>query len=342
MLSPRPAAAFIAAHRSAFTAYNTTVNRRTFITAAASLAAGAGAQSASIPIIDTHIHLFDPRRPEGVPWPDKNNRVLYRPALPERYRQIAAPLGIVGAIEVECSPWLEDNQWVLDVAAKDTMIVGTVGNLEPGHPDFRKHLERFHRNPLFRGIRYGSLWGRDLGARLAKPEFVAGLKALAQADLSLDVAGPTPPVIAAVVRVSDLVPGLRIIVDHLPQAAVPSEPSVRRTFDSNVRELGTRPQVYVKLSEVLQRVDGKVPTDVSFYRAKLDELCGIFGEDRVIYGSDWPNSDQWAPYEQVLRVVRDYFASKDRATAEKYFWKNSVAAYRWMKRAPDQPQAISG
>ena len=97
-------------------------------------------------------------------------------ALPARYRSIAEPLGIRGAIEVECSPWLEDNQWVLDVAAGDKIIVGTVGDLEPGKPEFGKQLERFHRNPLFRGIRYGNLWNRDLGVEVAKPEFVAGLE----------------------------------------------------------------------------------------------------------------------------------------------------------------------
>ena len=50
----------------------------------------AGAQAASIPIIDTHIHLFDTRRPQGVPWPDKKDAILYQPALPDRYRKIAA------------------------------------------------------------------------------------------------------------------------------------------------------------------------------------------------------------------------------------------------------------
>src|SRR5882724_2883242 len=103
------------------------------------------------PIIDTHIHLFDPTRPQGVPWPPSDSSI-YKPALPGRFRQLAEPLGVRGAIEVECSPWLEDNQWVLDVAAKDKIIVGTIGNLEPGKPDFRKHLERLHKNPLFRGI----------------------------------------------------------------------------------------------------------------------------------------------------------------------------------------------
>ena len=44
----------------------------------------------------------------------------------------------------------------------DTIVVGVVGNLEPGKPDFAEMLGRYHKNPLFRGIRYGNLWGRDL------------------------------------------------------------------------------------------------------------------------------------------------------------------------------------
>jgi L-fuconolactonase len=302
------------------------VNRRTFLSAAAS-AASADADTA-IPIIDTHIHLFDPARPQGVPWPAKDNAVLYQPALPERYRKIAAPLGVTGAIEVECSPWLEDNQWVLDVAAKDKTILGTVGNLEPGKPDFRKHLDRFHRNPLFLGIRYGNLWGRDLGAELSNPTFVSDLKALSDAGLELDTANPNAALIADVLRLTDRVPTLRIVVDHLPQMA--PAPSFR--------ELAKRPQVYVKVSEVLRREDGRVPLDLAFYRSRLDELWDVFGEDRLIYGSDWPNSDQWGPYPRVLSVVREYFNGKGGMASEKYFWRNSIAAYRWVKRAANQPQ----
>jgi hypothetical protein len=63
--------------------------------------------AAAIPIIDTHIHLFDPARPQGVPWPPKNNPVAYKPALPARFREVTKDLGIVGAIAVECSPWLK-------------------------------------------------------------------------------------------------------------------------------------------------------------------------------------------------------------------------------------------
>jgi L-fucono-1,5-lactonase len=318
--------------------YNTRVDRRTFLGAAAGATlCGAPALAAPIPIIDTHIHLFDPTRPQGVPWPNKDNAVLYQPALPGRYRKIATPLGIVGAIEVEASPWLEDNQWVLDVAAKDTIIVGTVGDLEPGKPEFRKHLERFHRNPLFRGIRYGNLWGRNLGAEISKPQFLGDIKALAEAGLELDTANQTPALIADVVRLTDAVPNLRVVIDHLPQLQPPAEAAARSAHQANLRELAKRPQVYVKVSEVLRRVDGKVPNSLSFYRPRLDELWDMFGPDRLIYGSDWPNSDQWAPYPQVLSVVREYFTAKGPAAAEKFFWKNSAAAYRWIKREAGQP-----
>jgi hypothetical protein len=86
---------------------------------------------ATMPIIDTHIHLFDPTRPRGVPWPNKDDAILYRPALPERYRKIAEPFGITGAIEVEASPWLEDNQgsWILPLRTR--LLLGPSGIWNP-------------------------------------------------------------------------------------------------------------------------------------------------------------------------------------------------------------------
>ena len=211
-----------------------------------------------MPIIDTHIHLFDPTRPQGVPWPEKTDTVLYKPALPARYRKVTQGLGVVGAIEIECSPWLEDNQWVLDTAAKDTIIVGTVGDLEPGKPDFRKHLERFHRNPLFRGIRCGNLWGRNLAEDVTKEGYVSDIKALADAGLGLDTANQDSALLEAVIRLTDKVPNLRVVIDHLPQAEPPEDPAARRERETDLRELAARPHVYVKLSEVLRRVDGQV------------------------------------------------------------------------------------
>jgi predicted TIM-barrel fold metal-dependent hydrolase len=321
------------------------MNRRRFLSvaggasAAVCLAPLAKGSAKSIPVIDSHIHLFDTSRPQGVPWPTKQDGILFQPALPGRYRKIAEPHGIVGAIEVEASPWLEDNQWVLDLAAKDKIIVGTVGDLEPGKPEFRSQLDRFHRNPLFRGIRYGNIWGRDLGKELAHPDFVAGLRAVAEADLSLDTANQTPGLISAALRVTDLVPNLRVILDHLPQMKLPTNNAELKAYRADLRKLGERHQVYVKVSEVFRRVEGRIPRELSFYRNTLDEIFGTFGEDRVIFGSDWPNSDQWLPFADGLTLVREYFLAKGHNVAEKYFWRNSLVAYKWTRRDVSQPSA---
>ena len=309
------------------------MKRRSFL----GLAAGAAALSAMekkvpTPIIDAHIHLFDPSRPQGVPWPTQSDGSLYQATLPDRYRRITQGFGITGAIAVECSPWVDDNDWLLGTAARDRIIVGAVGNLDPGAADFHKQLDRLRQNRLFRGIRYGNLWDRDLSAQLVKPEFISGLRALADSGLSLDSANPDPRLISALVRVTDQVPTLRVVIDHLPQLDPPADEHARESLRSNLQELGARPQVYVKVSEVLRRVDGHVPTDPDFYRARLDEIWQTFGEDRLMYGSDWPNSDRWGTYPEVFRIAHEYVAAKSASVQEKFFWKNAAAAYRLKQR----------
>lgn len=315
------------------------MNRREFSSAiSASLGISAWAQQSPIPIVDTHIHLFDTGRKEGVPWPPKTNPILFKPALPARYREVVKGLGVVAAIEVEASPWLEDNQWVLDVIEKDKLMVGTIGNIDLAGKDFEKQLDRFRANPLFLGIRYGNLWGRDPGAELDKPLFRANLKSLARAGLTLDTANPRLKLLKEFVRISDLAPDLRIVLDHLPNMPAPQGDAETREYKGLLKEFGQRKKVYVKVSEVLQRRGDSVPLSLSAYKDKLDEIYGAFGEDHVLYGSDWPNSDPLGTYPQVLGVVKEYFTAKGRSVAEKYFWKNSIAAYRWKPREASQPR----
>jgi predicted TIM-barrel fold metal-dependent hydrolase len=289
------------------------------------------------PIIDAHIHLFDPTRPGGVPWPTKDDTALYKPALPARYQVMSAPFGVVGAIAIEASPLPSDNQWLLDLAAKNPNIVGIIGDLIPGPPSYTGDLERLHRNPLFLGFRYGNLWNRDLAIDLEKPGFIDGLKALAQAGLVFESANPDPSLIRAIRKVAERVPGLRIVVDHLPHAPVPKEPAALDDYWRNLHALAERPGVYVKLSEIPVIANGKLVTDPQFYRDPLDRIWNVFGEDRILFGSDWPNSDHVAPFADTLAIVRGYISKKSPAAQEKYFWKNSIAAYKWRARTPDQP-----
>lgn len=321
---------------------STPVTRRAFLTGVAATAAlrlADAGQAPAIPIIDTHIHLFDPTRPQGAPYSGPRPAPGETPiaAYPERYRALAVPLGVVGAIKVEASPWIEDNLWVLQVAERDPIMVGVIGNLEPDKPEFAEYLERYHKNRLFRGIRYGNLWGRDITKQSRNPDFINGLKRLAEADLVLDTANPRVPLLEAMLRISDAVPALRIVIDHLP--GLDPSGAEQAAYDAALQAIGQRPQIFVKLSGIIHRVNGQVSTELSPYRARLDALMGVFGEDRILFGSDWPNSDGVAPIDKVFAVANEYFLAKPRSVAEKYFWKNSVAAYKWVKRDPSQPTA---
>jgi len=289
-----------------------------------------------LPIVDAHIHLFDTSRPGGVPWPEKSDAVLYRPATPTRYKQVTAGLGVVAAIAIEASPLASDNDWLLDVAAANPIIVGVVGDLVPGDSGYAMELERLHADPLFLGTRYGNLWKRDLLLDMAKPGFMDGLKLLAQAGFVLESANPDGNLIRALVGVAERVPDLRIVVDHLPHAILPAEKAASDAYWSDLRTLGQSPRVFAKLSEIPVRLNGELVTDVKFYEPGLDRLWEIFGEDKCLYGSDWPNSDHVASYALTLDIVRGFISPKGAAVAAKFFSKNSMAAYRWRPRLPKQ------
>ena len=131
--------------------------------------------------------------------------------------------------------------------------------------------------------------------------------------------------------------GIEVIGHERPFGGEPSEDINSRYYDSMGNTLD---YVYEVDGDVLTIWGGEKGSP-AFYRGTLDEIFGIFGEDRVLYGSDWPNSDAWKPYADVLRLVQQYFATKGSLATEKYFWKNSVKAYRWIKRDASQPSPSS-
>jgi predicted TIM-barrel fold metal-dependent hydrolase len=290
-----------------------------------SLCAEAGSARPS-PSIDTHIHVYDPDRPQGVPWPPKNLEVLYSTHLPARFVTLTERLGVVGAVVVEASPWVEDNQWVLDVAKDNPVIVGFIGNLEPGQPEFAPRLERFAANPLFRGLRFQ---GAAIAKGLGQSAFEDDLKRLADLHLTLDVVG-SAALLADVPRIAKLAPELRVVTDHLPFHEWDKEGAA--PMRNALREVAQLPKVYVKISDVPRQVGGRLVEEPDFYRPGLDVLWNLFGPDRAIYGSNWPVSDLVAPYASMYRIVAGYFAGKSEADAQKFFWKNSLAAYSWLPR----------
>ncbi len=273
-------------------------------------------------IIDTHTHFYDPTRPEGVPWPNPNDEVLYRRVMPEDYKILAVPEGVTGTVVVEASKWLEDNQWILDLAAEEPFIVGFVGHLEPT-ADFEDNLNRFSANPLFRGIRLGSGHLRTIG----DPTFLGSIEKLAAKELTLDLL-INPEALSILPTLVEHTPEMRIVINHIAGARI-SEAPPDAAWVSAIREVARYPNIYCKVSGLAEHT-GQIPapTDVAYYTPTVNVLWDAFGEDRLIYGSNWPVSERFAPYGVVQQIVNDYFSAKGDAVKAKFFWQNAKAAYQ--------------
>lgn len=290
----------------------------------------AGEDLAGLTIVDAHTHFYDPRRPQGVPWPAKNNALLYRPVLPADFLKVAGPHGIAKTIVVEASPWVEDNQWILDLASREPSIVGFVGHLTPGDEAFAKQLNHFASNALFRGIRVDS---RALATGLEDSGYRRDLARLVDHDLELDVNGG-PSLLAVVARLAREIPELRIVINHV--ANLPyrgGEPDA--DWQAGMLAAAGGKLVFCKVSALVEGAAGPgedAPRDVGYYRPVLDVVWRAFGEDRLIYGSNWPVSDRAAPYATVFTIVRDYFATKGPSASAKFFSANARTAYKWVDR----------
>lgn len=280
-------------------------------------------------VIDCHTHFYDPTRPEGIPWPSKGTP-LYRTVLPKHLREIRHFRRVTGTVIVEASDRLEDNAWLLGLAKDDPFVVGIVGRLEPGAPGFADHLKRFSADPLFRGIRISS----DLLHNLLEKDDLRDLRTFAERDLALDVnGGPETP--AKLARLAGRLPDLRIVLNHIGNVRITANPPPA-DWVAGIRAAAMHRNVSCKVSALCWAAvqeGNKVPAELDFYRPYIDVVWNAFGNDRVIYGSDWPASESAADYEMQQRLVMEYAQERGADAVKKFCSLNAKRIYKWVERS---------
>lgn len=273
-------------------------------------------------IVDAHIHLYDPTRPLGVPYPPPADALIYRPMLPQHLRETAEPEGVCGAVFVECSPWVEDNQWVLDLVAGEPFVCAVVGNLDPEAEEFPGLLDRFARNSLFRGIRIrpGRPWN------FAHPRLRPNLEVLAAARCTLDVLLHGEE-IAHFARLAAELPGLRAMIDHLAHAE-PNGGPPDPTWLARMEAFAALPNVFCKVSRYTEQA-GLRPASraVERYAPVFEAVWQIFGPDRLAWGSNWPPCLNAGEYGTAVAIAREFFAAKGDDVLAKVMGRNAAAFY---------------
>jgi L-fuconolactonase len=291
-------------------------------------------------IIDTHQHFYDPGTPNAKG--------------PEDYKLLALPEGITGAL------LLSYPEFGLNLAAEEPLVVGVVGRMAVNDSELRAKINQWAANPLFLGI-------RPTGQELEEvPDhssgFLSDMNLLAEKNLVLDVfrvcdggfGGPksfggftgSRRSLAMLEKVADSVPHLRIIVDHIAHCPIDGGP-MPPAWKENFQRMVSHPNIYLKVSGLMERTtwrsdkggfpDDRAPEMLGYYRPTLDALWEMFGEDRLLYGSNWPVCEHAGDrIGEGLRIVRRYFAEKGLQAYTKFFWQNSIKVYRWKPRLASQ------
>ncbi len=311
------------------------MDRRTFLaTSLAStvslqgLKACSDAAALDLEIIDCHTHFYDPDREGGIPWPEQGSS-LYRTVLPEHLQALPKFRPVTGTVIVEASSNIEDNAWLLEISKDNPFVVGIVGRLEPESDAFAAQVKRFAANPLFRGIRISM---QQLQGMLDRND-LKPLKLLSEHDLALDVnGGPDTP--ALIAQAAQRVPSLRFVLNHIGNVAITGN-APPAAWQEGIKAAGRNSNVFCKISALVEGAarDGQTaPNDLEFYRPYIDVVWNAFGDERVIYGSNWPVSERATDYETLQRISCQYAFEKGESATRNFCSQNAARAYRWVDR----------
>lgn len=275
-------------------------------------------------VIDCHVHLWDLSRPAGLSWIKKDDSVLYKNMLPADFEKVAKANGVTGVVLVQAGQSLPDNQWNLDITAHNPALFrGLVGNLSEviGTDAFAPLFDQLSKDPRYLGYRISGRYQQGLS-----DAFYRDLKRTAAAGKSVDfLAGGFS--LSEIATIAKQVPDLRIIVNHFGSVRLNGQ-ALDAAWVKDFRAVAQQPNVYCKVSALYGRFEKQpAPKELSAYEPVLDLAFECFGEDRLVYGSDWPVTEATGDYASVLALTRAYVDKKGKEVREKLFHRNAEKFY---------------
>jgi L-fuconolactonase len=279
------------------------------------------------PIVDTHVHLWDPSHLR-YSWLD-GNPVLNKRYVLDEYNQHCGPVQVAKMVFLECAVdkayYQQEAAWVTALAAQDSRIQGIVAfaPLEEGE-GVRPAIEALlAANPLLKGIRRIVQGEADV-AYCLRPDFVRGVQLLADYGLSFDICIYHIQLASAVQLVAQC-PNVRFILDHIGKPDIKN--GVMEPWRTELRELAAMPHVVCKVSGLVTEADHQqwTPADLQPY---IDHVIDCFGFDRVIYGGDWPVAYQATDYPRWVETLQAAVSGCSEEELHKLFYDNAVRFYR--------------
>ena len=270
--------------------------------------------------LDAHQHFWS-YDPAQYPWIPPGS-ALHRDWLPGDLAPLLAAAGLDGCIAVQARQTVEESRWLLALAQRHPIIRGVVGWVDLRSAKVGEVLSELVRYPQFVGVRHVVQDEPDDDFMLGA-DFLRGIAELRAHRLTYDILiypRQLPAAIALVTRFSDQ----PFVLDHLAKPAIKA--GTLSPWREQIRELAQAPNVFCKISGMVTEADAQAwqPAD---FRPYLDVVFEAFGEDRLMFGSDWPVCLLAAPYAQVFALVRDCLAPLSATAQAKVLGGNAARFY---------------
>lgn len=273
-------------------------------------------------MIDAHIHFWDWQL-ERYDWITDEMEAIRRPFSPAHLAPCLAASGVESAVLVQTCSSLEETRRFLALADVTAFVGGVVGWVDLTDPRAADAVAALRDGPGGRflvGIRH-QVHDEPDPAWLLRGDVRRGLAAVAAAGLAYDLLVRSRELPAALELAREL-PDLRLVIDHLakpPLAGREIEP-----WAALMAPFADLEQVSCKVSGLVTEADWRCWSADEFV-PYVDRIAGWFGEDRLLFGSDWPVCTLAARYDEVVRAYAEVLRGLSR---DKVFRANAVAVYR--------------
>lgn len=272
-------------------------------------------------IIDSHQHFwrYDEKQ---YPWIPKHSP-LHHDWLPPDWRKQAGGAGVAGSIAVQARQTLEESRWLLQLADEHPAIKGVVGWVDLRSDGVEKQLGEFSRHPGFVGVRHVVQDEPD-DRFMLRPEFLRGLALLKEFKLAYDIL-IFPQQLPAAIQLVKRFPAQPFVLDHIAKPFI--RDGALSPWREQICELAKAPNLCCKVSGLVTEAKPGhwQPED---FRPYLDVVFAAFGEDRLLFGSDWPVCLLAGSYAQVFNLVADYLKQFPEHARAKVLGGNAAKFYR--------------
>lgn len=277
-------------------------------------------------IIDAHQHFWDPARAE-YPWMAAPELAPIRRAFaPDDLAPLLAANGIDRTILVQCRSSLEETEEFLQIAHDNDFVAGVVGWIDLTSSDARRTLDRLRAPPhgdRLLGIRH-QVHDEPDAHWLARADVRRGLEAVFDRGLAFDLLVRTRELPAAIAAARAFPHGT-FVLDHA------AKPPLAKGFDKRwaelLAELAACPNVWCKVSGLATEGDWKDWNEERLFPA-VHHAWRCFGEDRLIFGSDWPVCLLAGSYQRIKQSTEHCLDRLGPEVRRKAFGANAQAAYR--------------